>query len=296
MKIGLSIIFLLVFFAKFISAQNTNWQNTLSTNTSILTYGIEDKSTIHLIDELLKDTANIIFIDDYSNAFLTQIVNKEVYFWGGQSIKCNILVDSIHQLYNTGRFFGSPFTKLSGIEYLKLLENEDQTKFDSIAKNHGFSDEKIFNDLVLNENQIRLVNDMILGFKLNSLDSLIFQSAFRKAEISMSDLNKIFSGKNLIFIYSITDCYSITDGNIIETIKTKNIQFVTIAKDGNTKRYKGYVLSIKNRIKRNEDFAEISFERLPRKFRLTTFEKIHKKQFQGMRFIYVNKLENCFYD
>jgi hypothetical protein len=137
---------------------------------------------------------------------------------------------------------------------------------------------------------------MILGFKLNSLDSLIFQSAFRKAEISMSDLNKIFSGKNLIFIYSITDCYSITDGNIIETIKTKNIQFVTIAKDGNTKRYKGYVLSIKNRIKRNEDFAEISFERLPRKFRLTTFEKIHKKQFQGMRFIYVNKLENCFYD
>lgn len=260
----------------------------------ICSYGLEEKSTIDKIEQILENPKNVVIILDEYYLYLKNILDGTVTFWDGEDKLCESVINPLLNKENliSFKFRSSPFFP----SYLLL-------KLDSIKLNKVYSDvfemlpcsqKDSIDELLYNNEHIETVENIIhQHYDLSTFDSLYvnivlfnkYQSLFNLEEL----IDALPKDKKYFFVYTVW--YKENGVNDFVNAFSKNKKYnisMYVAKKGSSNLKRG-PLQFKNR--------KISIEKsyFPKYIYFTRDEKVSYLAIKNFNIILVDNLKHCNY-
>lgn len=261
----------------------------------IQTYGLEDATTITLIQKLTADTTNMVIVDNYGNFLLKALLDQLYIFRDGEDVLCSSRMDNLIALGNRTNLIGYNYSKKEMFPdfYFKLI---DSIKFKELANKYGFSNIIESNiSSVDSLKRIEICNDFSDKYFFSALDSLqLLRRSFGRL-LTNDDLKSIGMDRKIIYLVSnygrkngINDFISLHQEN------KENVYFI-LAKKGSTETNINY-FKFRNHVKKTKEMNEFDLmvkSQLPKKLRFSSRDIYSSKDLEGFNFLYVNELNNC---
>lgn len=289
-KISLSS--LMIYLHVFCYCQNNiQWNDTLNI---IYAYGLEEKNTITLIDNLSKDTNNLIIID-YNFLTLKKLIdgkdpNVEDFN------KC-MTKGLLNNIYHRNNIFGFKDIIHSNSIPLYYLKEIDSLKFKSLLEFLKTQNIEVINNSVeklniSNQQQSQIQSKIQDLYLFNDIEMKFFNLNIFQNNINPLTLrNYLNTDKRCFYFY---DYYLLLEGDYkseINKIKITN-KYIFICKKG-VKDFD--YLHFRNRMKSKklENYDLLEFSDLPKKIYLSYKEYFTPNDIKGYRYLYIKQLDEC---
>lgn len=255
-------------------------------------YGMEEKQTVQLAQELIALDYIILFDNDNTLDIRNTIDYPNAYL-GGQEPQCIEYISPLYQSININNIYGVSSNRICNFDE-PYFKNSNRTKYDSIVSNLKIESTICEHFGSIDSSSIiSICNTFIEAYNLSSQDSIILMMSVHGINYADSvyfknaGLEKKVAYFHQIFNNSISlEAFKEFDNKIILT------PFKSSSEVGNS------IIKARNCIagrRKLNEFELISQKKLPNTISISSKLKIKSKDWSDTKFIFVNEIRHCMY-
>jgi hypothetical protein len=270
-------------------SQNEVSANWLKPNCNIYYYGLEEESSLNLLEVILSDTNNVIFLTN-EEVFLFEQYKNDTYKLGeNETTLCDSNDIRLKKILKSNRIYS--YSNKSNIYKInpEYLRNCSQSKLDSLLHNLNVTFDELTKGVDSLNNKI--AKEVVNYFNFKKIDSLLIFCSYLNQVPNEETVKKI-TDKNIVFL---THFEYLRRGLQSEEFVLENNSILCTAHKGSkNNKYSPY--KIKNRLTKQKEFSIIDLNQIrSKKVRFMTNLVISKSDLKKVKLIYIDELNNCYW-